>query len=63
MNVLCIPLLLIFYISHIVSNSQFSSESPIIEKWQSFYAKLLCVFFVKTKKILRARWRKTYNQF
>ena len=27
------------------------------------YTELLCVFFVKTKKILPARWRKTYNQF
>ena len=35
----------------------------IFEKWWSFHGKLLCVFFVKTKKILPVRWRKTYNQF
>ncbi len=29
---------------------------------EKFYGKLLCVFFVKTKKILRTRWCKTYNQ-
>ena len=39
------------------------TKSNIFEKWPSFYGKLLCVFFVKTKKILRACWRKAYNQF
>ncbi len=51
MDVFCIPVLLTFCLFHIVSNTKLSAESPIFKK--SLFM-INCVFFAKTKKILRA---------